>query len=319
MADSLAKRQARYYQVLEPIRERDRFTSKEIVSACRELSAVFVDRVLKQMTDDGWLVSSFDGSTTNYSWAQSRSEFASEIWLKKRFGSTVLAAPEQERPRERLLRLGAEALKTSELLAILIRVGRPGESAVAAGEKLAGAFADDLAKLKNHSQAELRKISPVVSVGVYCQIMAAIELGRRVAEAIEQRPDSNLRLDNVPAAVDYCRRKFRRLALDAVREEFHIVTLNTKLIPIATHLITVGTLDASLVHPREIFTKAIRDSAAAIILVHNHPSGDPTPSREDLAVTRRLRQAAEIIGIRIVDHIVVASSNCVSITEWEGN
>jgi DNA repair protein RadC len=105
--------------------------------------------------------------------------------------------------------------------------------------------------------------------------------------------------------------------VDRRQEEFHVVSLDTKLFPIGHHQITVGTLDASLVHPREVFRAAIRDAASAIILVHNHPSGDPTPSREDIQVTDRLKKAADIIGIKILDHIVVASQSCVSIAEWQ--
>ena len=93
------------------------------------------------------------------------------------------------------------------------------------------------------------------------------------------------------------------------------MTLNTKNFVIATHQITVGTLDASLVHPREVFRPAIRDAASSIIAVHNHPSGDPTPRREDVTVTARLKQAGEMLGIVLLDHIVVASSDCVSVSE----
>jgi DNA repair protein RadC len=93
------------------------------------------------------------------------------------------------------------------------------------------------------------------------------------------------------------------------------VTLNTKHKPINNHQITIGTLDASLVHPREVFRAAIRDSASAVILVHNHPSGDPTPSREDMMVTEQLTEGGKILGIAVLDHIIVASEDCVSIRE----
>ncbi len=136
--------------------------------------------------------------------------------------------------------------------------------------------------------------------------MAGIELGRRIAALRDQGVAAALRISSCDDAIAYCMRVFARLACDAKQEEFHIVTLDTQLAPIAHHRITVGTLDASLVHPREVFRAAIRDAASAIILVHNHPSGDPTPSPEDRAVTRKLKEAGELIGIRVLDHIVVA-------------
>ena len=110
----------------------------------------------------------------------------------------------------------------------------------------------------------------------------------------ERAPSPNNR---TATAIDYCRQHFERLASDALQEEFHIVTLDTKL-PLQSHRISVGTLDASLVHPREVFKPAIRDSAAAILLVHNHPSGDPTPSRQDREITERLKRAGELLRCR---------------------
>ena len=136
--------------------------------------------------------------------------------------------------------------------------------------------------------------------------MAGIELGRRLALIQDQQPLPPERIRGSDDAIRYCMRAFNRLAIDGKQEEFHIVTLDTQHGPINSHLITVGTLDASLVHPREVFRAAIRDSASAILLVHNHPSGDPTPSREDKAVTDRLVQVGELVGIRVLDHIIVA-------------
>jgi DNA repair protein RadC len=106
------------------------------------------------------------------------------------------------------------------------------------------------------------------------------------------------------------------LVSDCLQEEFHTVTLDTKNQVIASHQITVGTLDASLVHPREVFRRAIKDAASSVILVHNHPSGDPTPSREDIAVTDRLCEVGKTIGIDVLDHIVLGKEKCVSIQEY---
>jgi len=106
--------------------------------------------------------------------------------------------------------------------------------------------------------------------------------------------------------------------MDGRQEQFHIVTLDTKHKPIQTHCITIGTLDASLVHPREVFRPAIRDAASAIVLVHNHPSGDPTPSRQDFCVTDQLTEAGRVLGIAVLDHIVVAGEAGLSIRETSG-
>ncbi|HMO15235.1 MAG TPA: JAB domain-containing protein, partial [Pirellulaceae bacterium] len=116
-------------------------------------------------------------------------------------------------------------------------------------------------------------------------------------------------------AIAYCETRFNRLAHDSSKEEFHIVTLDTKNQVIDTHQISVGILDASLVHPREVYRAAIKDAASSILLVHNHPSGDPTPSREDHAVTERLEECGKLIGIRVLDHIIVTPFRCVSLRE----
>ncbi|MCA9227946.1 MAG: DNA repair protein RadC, partial [Planctomycetales bacterium] len=222
-------------------------------------------------------------------------------------------APEQDRPRERLLAVGPEQLKVAELLAILIRSGRPGESAVTAGQKLAQRYDGRLADLVAAGRAELKAISPAVEKTAYCQIMAGIELGRRVAACSEpQRVES---ICSPTDAIAYCRQRFARLASDAKQEEFHIVTLNTKNHVIDTHRITVGTLDASLVHPREVFRPAIKDAASSVLLVHNHPSGDPTPSREDHAVTNQLTEAGKLLGIEVLDHIVLGKGTAISIRQ----
>ena len=105
------------------------------------------------------------------------------------------------------------------------------------------------------------------------------------------------------------------MIVEGKQEEFHIVTLDTKNQVLDTHCITVGTLDASLVHPREVFRAAIKDAASSIILVHNHPSGDPTPSREDIAVTQRLTESGKTLGIDVLDHVVLGRSGSVSIQE----
>ena len=134
-----------------------------------------------------------------------------------------------------------------------------------------------------------------------------------MAAVAEQKTTS--KITSTSQAKAFCQSHFSRLASDARQEEFHIVTLDTKNQIIDTHQITIGTLDASLVHPREVFRAAIKDAASSIILVHNHPSGDPTPSAEDHAVTRRLEASGKTLGIDVLDHIVLGKGQAASIRE----
>ena len=147
----------------------------------------------------------------------------------------------------------------------------------------------------------------------YEQLIAGIELGKRVSEP---RADYNTALSSSSLAIEFCKAHFSRLISEGIQEEFHIVTLNTKNRIIDSHLITVGTLDASLVHPREVFRPAIKDSSSSILLAHNHPSGDPTPSREDRQVTDRLTESGKLLGIDVLDHIVLGRERCISIREY---
>ncbi len=149
----------------------------------------------------------------------------------------------------------------------------------------------------------------------YERLQASIEIGRRIQES-KTAFRAIIKISSSSDAIDYCRRHFSRLVSDCLQEEFHTVTLDTKNQVIASHQITVGTLDASLVHPREVFRKAIKDAASSVILVHNHPSGDPTPSREDIAVTDRLTDVGKTIGIDVLDHIVLGKDKGISIREY---
>ncbi len=148
----------------------------------------------------------------------------------------------------------------------------------------------------------------------YERLLASIELGRRIHEARTGYKTPN-KIKSSSDAIEFCRSHFARLISDCMQEQFHVITLNTKNHVIDSHHITTGTLDASLVHPREVFRPAIKDSASSIILAHNHPSGDPEPSREDVAVTQRLTSVGETIGIDVLDHIVMAKERCISVRE----
>lgn len=291
------------------IRTDDTFSAAWAKLQCHDLAPSYVTRVLKQLARAGHLEESRSNKEILYRWRVD-APHPVEQWIDRQvFGDQVKQTPLSDRPREQLLQEGASQLSDAQLLAILIRVGVPGESAVQAGRRLAMRYPDrELARLCDASLQELRELSPAIRKDSYCQVMAGIELGRRIGSLRDDKPQLPERIRGSDDAIQYCMQRFARLAADGVQEEFHIVTLDTQHGPIQSHRITVGTLDASLVHPREVFRAAIRDSASAILLVHNHPSGDPTPSREDHAVTDRLSKVGELIGIRVLDHIIVAKS-----------
>tara|TARA_R110002111_G_scaffold89839_1_gene140007 strand:- start:123 stop:731 length:609 start_codon:yes stop_codon:yes gene_type:complete len=165
----------------------------------------------------------------------------------------------------------------------------------------------DVSEIVQASQAELG-----LTDIAYNQLMAGVEIGKRVSEV---KANYNAKITSTHQAVEFCQCHFSRLIAEGLQEEFHIVTLDTKHRMINSHQITIGTLDASLVHPREVFRPAIRDASSAILLAHNHPSGDPTPSREDRTVTERCTQAGNLLGITVLDHIILAKEGCLSIRE----
>jgi len=310
-------RRIRLEAVIEPLIELQDFSASEAKTCCSETPSGYVTRTVHQLADDGLLckVSCHDG--IRYRWSRSaRAGSCLRLWIDRQIhGLQIKQSPPEDRPRERLLRQGPSELTNADLLSILIHVGIVGESAVASGQRIANRFASKLTDLPDCSMQELKQISPAATKHSYAKIMAGIELGRRVAR-VERIPKRRReRINSTRAAIAYCRDRFARLAFNASQEEFHLVTLDTKHKPINNHQITIGTLDASLVHPREVFRAAIRDSASAVILVHNHPSGDPTPSREDMMVTDQITEGGKILGIAVLDHIIVASQDCVSIRE----
>ncbi len=300
-------RKQKLESILYAIRTLDDFSAAGAKLVCRDSNAAYVSKVLNQLTRDGLLTRVEKDNQGIFRWVRNFS-CSPENWIDSQvFGEQVKQSPEQDRPREQLLRDGPAKLTDAQLIAILIRVGVVGESAVQAGRKLSNRFPEEkVALLADASLTELRNISKAIRKDSYAQVMAGIELGRRIAVLKDQQDSPPERIRGSDDAIRYCMRAFSRLAVDGKQEEFHIVTLDTQHGPINSHLITVGTLDASLVHPREVFRAAIRDSASAILLVHNHPSGDPTPSREDKSVTDRLTQVGDLVGIRVLDHIIVA-------------
>jgi DNA repair protein RadC len=191
--------------------------------------------------------------------------------------------------------------------------GRRGAKAVADAHTLVTKVG--LKRLYDVGTSEIQAVCRGMSADAVKRLLAGVEIGLRVAELTNEY-DTSPRINGPSSAIQYCLQRFGRLARESKQEEFWIVTLNTKNMPIENHQITVGTLRNSLVHPREVFRPAIRDAANCIIVVHNHPSGDPTPSDQDLSVTERLEQSADIVGIPLIDHIVVGAGRAVSIQEW---
>lgn len=206
--------------------------------------------------------------------------------------------PDGERPRERLLLCGAPALKDSELLAILLRTGHKGRSAVVLAEQLLQAYGGSLVRL---AEAEVGELAALPGMGQVKAIglKAAFALARRLSE---QGRRSGLVKISSPLEVAALFRERSRLMS---QEEFHVLLLDTKNVLLAEQMVTRGLVDRSPVHPREVFRKAIRESCSRVILVHNHPSGDPTPSANDIASTKLLVDAGRVVGIEVVDHIIV--------------
>ncbi|WP_031513153.1 RadC family protein [Desulfofalx alkaliphila] len=217
---------------------------------------------------------------------------------------TLKELPAELRPRERLLANGAASLSDAELLAILLRTGTKQLSAVDLAEMLL-VKTRGLPGLLDATVEELscvKGIGPVKAV----QVKAALELGRRLTlSPSAQRATVNSPDDAAALVMDGMR------YLD--REHFCALLLNTKNHVLSKETISVGTLNSSMVHPRELFKIAIKKSAAGVILVHNHPSGDPTPSSDDISITRRLIESGEILGISVLDHLIIGDNKFVSL------
>ncbi|NLM39076.1 MAG: DNA repair protein RadC [Firmicutes bacterium] len=208
--------------------------------------------------------------------------------------------PSEERPREKMLRYGPQRLNNSELLAILLGSGTKSLSAVRLAEHLLAEFSS----LRSLAGASCEELMNVKGVGIAkaSVITAAFELAKRLA-------DSEMEVREViHTPQDAADLVLHDLSL-ADKEHFMVIMLNTKHRVIGKKVISIGHLNGSLVHPREMFKEVIRRSSAAVILVHNHPSGDPTPSRDDISVTKRLVEAGQLLGIQVVDHIIVGH-NC---------
>jgi DNA repair protein RadC len=215
--------------------------------------------------------------------------------------------PVRERPRERLRAAGPAALSVRELLAILVGSGGEGRTAVDVAGDLLVAADGSLRRLAALPAAQLEAI-PGVGLAVSARVAAALELGRRLAR---EGPEERTRIGGPRDVYERCAPTMRDLA----HEEFRVLLLNTQHAITREVTVTRGVLDGSVVHPREVFKAAISESAAAVLLVHNHPSGDPTPSAEDRNVTRQMAGAGEVVGIPVLDHVVIGDGRYVSFVE----
>jgi DNA repair protein RadC len=221
-------------------------------------------------------------------------------------GHGIAQWPETERPRERLLTQGPQMLTNAQLLAILLRVGRHGSSAVQVGMDIL----DRLGGVAGLAQCGIEELCTVPGVGEAkaAQLKAAIELGKR---ALAGPLTKGTKITSSRDLFTHYHPALR----DLRHEIFKVVLLDAKHAIIRDATVSEGSLTLSIVHPREVFTLAVKESAAAVIFLHNHPSGDPSPSQEDRVLTARLVSAGEVLGIRVLDHLVVGDGRYVSFAD----
>lgn len=212
--------------------------------------------------------------------------------------------PSDERPRERMLSVGAGKLSNTELLAILIGTGTKEESAMRLAERILSGNDDGLHYLGSVVPEDLLGI-PGVGAAKSCQIVAAVELGKRLSSLPRSKKTRVCMPEDIASLFMEDMRYLKK-------ECFKILLLNTKNEIMSIEEISTGNINSSIVDPREVFNPAVRKSAGAIALVHNHPSGNPEPSDDDLKVTKRLEKAGELLDIKIVDHIIIGDGTYAS-------
>ncbi len=216
--------------------------------------------------------------------------------------------PEDERPREKLLASGAASLSDVELLAILLRTGTRTQSVLHVAEEVLAKYRDrGLVSVVHMAPAELAEVKGIGQAKA-ATILAAVELGRRLASKAAEKFETIHGPEDVAA---YAMPHFRY----ELREHFAVMLLDTKNHVLGMPTVSVGSLSASIVHPREVFRVAIQQAAASIILLHNHPSGDPSPSQEDIAVTEQLIKVGKIMDLPVLDHIIIGDNKFISLKE----
>jgi DNA repair protein RadC len=217
--------------------------------------------------------------------------------------------PEDERPRERLLKFGASGLSAAQLIAIILRTGSRDKSAIELARELLLHF-NGLQEMEDAATAEFSNIKGMGSAKI-TQLKAAFELGRRLLQSEKEYTFQTPSFKNSREVYEYYRPKFYGLK----KERFLCALLDAKNRVFKETITSEGTLTSSLVHPREVFREAIKEAAASVLFVHNHPSGDPNPSRDDINITKRLVETGKVIGINVLDHIIVTDGNYLSLLE----
>lgn len=221
--------------------------------------------------------------------------------------SKVKDLPLDDRPREKLLLRGGQSLTDAELIAILLRTGTKGESVISISQEIINRE-KNLAQLATKSLADLKKINGIGNDKA-ATLLAAFEISRRILS--QTKWFSSKKITSPQDVADI----FIPILRDEVKEVFIVVCLNSSNKIIRFEKISIGNLNSSVVHPREIFKTAIENNSASIILIHNHPSENPEPSNEDIAVTKKIVEAGKMINIPIFDHIIIAGNNYTSFVE----
>jgi len=213
--------------------------------------------------------------------------------------------PEEERPRERLVRNGPESLSNAELLAIILRTGSREENVVSMCNRILSEYS-----IKQLSLANIKRLTQIHGIGEAkaAQITALFELARRLETFVEE-PKRKVRSPKDVYTMMYPKMREQK------KEKFITLYLDTKNQILKEETVSIGSLNASIVHPREVFKSALLESSASVIMIHNHPSGDPSPSREDIMVTEKLVEGGKLLGIDVLDHIIIGDGKYVSLKD----
>jgi DNA repair protein RadC len=225
--------------------------------------------------------------------------------MNNQYKICIREMPEDERPRERLLKYGPEALSNAELLAIILRTGTQKENIINLCSRIFSEYS-----IKQLSQANISKLTEIHGIGnaKAAQIAAVFELARKL-EGFTDEPRRKIRSPADVYSLLYPKMREQK------RERLVALLLDTKNQVLREEVISIGSLNANIVHPREVFKAALMESCASVILSHNHPSGDPTPSREDIAVTEKLIEGGKLLGIDVLDHVVIGEGRYVSLKD----
>ena len=221
----------------------------------------------------------------------------------------IKSLPEEERPQEKALRNGVGALSDAELIALIIRTGRHSASSISLAEDILSICDEGLFSMGTFDTDDLLSISGI-GPGKACTLMAAVELGKRIAAS---RKTEKYMADDPDSIAEMFMEDLRYER----KEYFKSVIVNTKSEIVSVDNISVGEMTKTIVHPREVFSKAIKKGAYGIIFVHNHPSGDPTPSEEDIRTTARLVEGGDILGIKVLDHVIIGDGRYESLRAME--